>query len=112
MEAALADIHTIEITIATRSVEIDDVQVEQGQSIALLNGRLAVSGDSIEEVLIQALEKLELEDSELVTFYYGEDLQVSQANHLSDNVRERWDHLEIELHEGGQPHYHLIISVE
>jgi DAK2 domain fusion protein YloV len=112
MEAALADIHTIEITIATRSVEIDDVQVEQGQSIALLNGRLAVSGDSIEEVLIQALEQIELEDSELVTFYYGEDLQVSQANHLSDNVRERWDHLEIELHEGGQPHYQLIISVE
>jgi DAK2 domain fusion protein YloV len=112
MESALEDLDTIEITIATRSVEIDDVEVEEGQSIALLNGRLAVAGDSIEDVLIRSLDQVELDQSELVTFYYGEDLQANQANQLSDLVRQRWDHLEIELHEGGQPHYQLIISVE
>jgi DAK2 domain fusion protein YloV len=112
MEGALDDLHTIEITVATRSVEIDDVEVEQGQSIALLNGRLAVAGDSIEDVLLQSLEQVDLNQSELVTFYYGEDLQANQANRLSDLVRDRWDHLEFEMHEGGQPHYQLIVSVE
>ncbi|MGD8604071.1 MAG: DAK2 domain-containing protein [Anaerolineales bacterium] len=112
MEAALDDVATIEITIATRSVEIDEVEVQEGQSIALLNGRLAVAGDSIEDVLVRSLEQADLEQAELVTFYYGEDVQSNQANQLSDLVRQRWDHLEIEMHEGGQPHYQLIISVE
>lgn len=112
MEGALGDLDTIEITIATRSVEIDDVQVEEGQSIALLNGRLAVAGDTIDDVLIRSLEQVDMEQAELVTFYYGEDLQANQANRMSDLVRQRWDHLEIEMHEGGQPHYQLIISVE
>jgi DAK2 domain fusion protein YloV len=112
MEAALTDIDTIEITTATRSVEIDDVDVQEGQSIALLNGRLAVAGDSIQDVLLESLEQVDLKQAELVTFYVGEDLQSNQANRLKDMVRERWDHLEIEMHEGGQPHYQLIISVE
>lgn len=112
METALSDIQTIEITIATRSVEIDGVNVEEGQSIALLNGRLAVSGDSLETVLMEALEKADLDEAELVTFYYGEDLNANQANRLADVVRKRWEHLEFEMHEGGQPHYQLIISVE
>ena len=112
MEAALESIQSAAITTATRSVEIDDVKVEIGQVIGLLNGKLACSGQSIEEVLTNILKEASTEKYELITLYYGEDLNAMQANQLADIVREIYPKQEIEVHEGAQPHYQLILSVE
>jgi len=112
MQAGLGDIQTGELTVATRSVEIDGVAVEEGQVIGLLNGKLAVSGDDLAESLFELLELSEVNLAELITLYYGEDLSVMVANNIADMVRERWSNLEVELVEGGQPHYQLIFSVE
>jgi DAK2 domain fusion protein YloV len=112
MHAALDDVQSGEITIATRSVEIDGVAVEEGQVIGLLNGKLAVSGNDLAETLFEMLEISNADQAELITLYYGEDLSVMLANKISDMVRERWSNLEVELVEGGQPHYQLILSIE
>jgi DAK2 domain fusion protein YloV len=112
MEAALQDVQSGELTVATRSVEIDGVAVEEGQVIGLLNGKLAVAGNDIAESMLELLELSDANQAELITLYYGEDLSVMLANKISDMVRERWSHLEVELVEGGQPHYQLIFSVE
>jgi dihydroxyacetone kinase-like predicted kinase len=53
-----------------------------------------------------------VDHSELITLYYGEDLSIMVANKIADVVRERWPELEVELVEGGQPHYQIIFSVE
>ncbi len=112
MAAALESIQSAAITTATRSVEIDDVKVEMGQVIGLLNGKLACSGQSIEEVLTDILKEASTEKFELITLYYGEDLNSMQANQLVDIVREIYPKQEIEVHDGSQPHYQLIISIE
>jgi len=112
MEAALESIQSAAITTATRSVEIDDVKVEEGQVIGLLNGKLACSGQSIEAVLIEILKEASTDDYELITLYYGEDLNAMQANQLADIVRDIYPKQEIEVLEGGQPHYQLILSIE
>ncbi len=112
MEEAMADVVTGEITRATRTVEIDGVQVREGQYIALVDGKLLLGGDDLEEVLLDLLERADVEDRELVTMFYGEALSKTQANRLGDAVRERFPHLEVELQEGGQPHYFLILSIE
>jgi dihydroxyacetone kinase-like predicted kinase len=112
MRAALDDVQTGELTIATRSVEIDDVAVKEGQVIGLLDGKLAVAGDDLATTLFDMLELSDANQAELITLYYGEDLSVMHANKISDKVRERWSNLEVELVEGGQPHYQLIFSVE
>ncbi len=112
MEAALESIQSAEITTATRSVEIDDVKVEMGQVIGLLNGKLACSGQSIEEVLTDILKEASTEKHELITLYYGEDLNAMQANQLADIIREIYPEQETEVHEGAQPHYQLILSIE
>jgi DAK2 domain fusion protein YloV len=112
MKSALEDIQSGELTIATRSVEIDGVAVKQGQVIGLLNGKLAISGDDLTESLIEMLAMADVEQSELITLYYGEDLSIMHANKIADVVRERWPALEVELIEGGQPHYQIIFSVE
>ena len=101
-----------EITVATRSVEIDGVEVEQGQVIALLDGKLVCSAKSVEEGCMCLLEKANAKEHELITLFFGEDLTATEANRISDKVRETYPGQEIEVQDGGQPHYQFIISVE
>jgi hypothetical protein len=112
MKQALEHVIAIEITTATRSVEIEGVTVEKGQVIALINGKLEVSTDSVEGACLQALQKAGAADYELITLFYGEDLSLAEANRIADVIRAAYPKQEIELQEGGQPHYQFIISVE
>ncbi len=112
MIKSIEDVITIEITTATRTVEIDGVSVEQGQVIALVNGKLAISTASVEESCLGALEKAGTADHELITLFYGEDLSLTEASRIVDAVRKAYPAQEVELQDGGQPHYQFIISVE
>jgi len=112
MRQAVGGVKTIEVTVATRTVELDGVQVQEGQVIALLNGKLSVSGDDLEAVLLQALEKADAPQAELISLYYGAGLTAIQANKLGDRVREKWPRVEVEIVRGGQPHYQFIASLE
>lgn len=112
MTRALDDVTTGEITIATRSVEIDGVAVEKGQVIALMNGSVVLSAASVEQACFGLLEKANAADYELITLFYGEDLAPTEANRIVDLIRAAYPSQEIELRYGGQPHYQLIISVE
>ncbi|HBG74088.1 MAG: hypothetical protein A2X25_08175 [Chloroflexi bacterium GWB2_49_20] len=112
MNRALEEVITGEITVATRTVEIDGVSVEKDQVIALLNGKLVFSTNKIEAAVLGMLEKASATDYELITLFFGQDLPASEANRIADLVRAAYPSLEIELQDGGQPHYQFIISVE
>ena len=112
MTDAVNDVETGEITIATRSVEVDNVQVEKGQVIALHNGKLISSSQTIDEACEALLAAADTNDYERITFFYGEDIETGQVNQLADKVRSIYPDHEIEVHEGGQPHYQLIIAIE
>jgi len=112
MNKSLALVKAGEITIATRSVEIDGVNVEQGQVIALLDGKLVCSAKSVEESCLCMLGKAKADEHELITLFYGEDLSATDANRIADKVREAYPGQELEVQDGGQPHYQFIISVE
>jgi fatty acid kinase len=112
MIKALENVRTGEITTATRSVEIDGVKVETGQVIALLNGKLVASASSVEEGCLALLEKANAAEHELITLFYGQDISHADANRIADTIRNKYPGQEVELQEGGQPHYQFIISVE
>jgi DAK2 domain fusion protein YloV len=112
MTRAIDHVVAGEITVATRTVEIDGVNVREGQVIGLLNGKLAVSSDSLEHACLELLEKANAADYELITLFYGKDLKNLEANRIADLVREKYPAQEIEVQEGGQPHYQFIISIE
>jgi len=112
MNKAIDEVTTIEVTTATRTVEIDGVSVEEGQVIALVNGKLAVSTASVEQACLQALQKAEAANFELITLFFGEGVKATEANRIVDVVRSAYPSQEIELQDGGQPHYQFIISVE
>ncbi len=112
MTKSLASVKSGEVTTATRSVEIDGVNVKEGQVIALLDDKLVASAKSVEEGLLDLLKKASAEEHELVTLIYGEEMNQSEANRIVDVVRQAYPNLEIELQDGGQPHYQFIVSIE
>jgi dihydroxyacetone kinase-like predicted kinase len=112
MNNSLDDVETGEITTATRSVEIDGVVVNEGEIIALHNGKLVLSAESLEEACLGLLEKADAEDYELITLFYGQDAPKPEVNRIADIIREKYPDHEIEIQEGGQPHYQFIVSIE
>lgn len=112
MIKALENVRTGEITIATRSVEIDGVKVESGQVIALLDGKLVAAAGSVEEGCLAFLEKANAAEHELITLFYGQDMTHAEANRIADTIRHKYSGQEVEVQEGGQPHYQFIIAVE
>ena len=112
MKAAINDVDTGEITTATRTVEIDGVEVNEGQIIALLNGKLVLSCSDVQEACFGLLEKAEAENHELITLFYGNSIQEPEAGRIADAIRATYPELEVEVQDGGQPHYHFILSIE
>lgn len=112
MIKALAAVKTGDITVAVRNVEIDGVNVKEGQVIALLDGKLVASSNSVEEAVAVFLEKAEAAEHELITFYFGQDMPPAEANRIADVMRKKYGEQDIEVQEGGQEHYQFIISVE
>lgn len=112
MEQALKLVKTGEITRATRTVEIDGVDVKEGEIIALADGRLCSSGPDESAVLDELLEQLEMADAGIISLYFGADISVGQAAETADHIRALFPDVEVELVEGGQAHYHYILGVE
>jgi hypothetical protein len=112
MERARLGVRTGELTTATRSVEIDGVAVREGQVIGMIDGRMVVAGDTLEQALLDLLQAGGADQAELVTAYVGKDLPSSIAEQLVARIRESYPALEVETHFGGQPHYPLLLSIE
>ena len=112
MKEAMTEVETGEITTAVRTVEIDGVQVEKGEVIALHNGKLVTSTRTIDDACEKLLIAADAEDFERITLFYGENMKQAQVNQLADKIRSIYPDHEIEVHEGGQPHYQLIIAIE
>ena len=112
MNTALSEVETGEITIATRSVEIDGVQVEEGQTIGLLNGKLVTANSKLEDACLDLLKKAHVNHFELITLFYGADINRNDVDRIADNIRRVYPEQEVEVQNGDQPHYQFIIAIE
>jgi len=112
MTDALDDVETGEVTVATRSVEIDGVQVQEGQIIALLNGKLVLASYDLEEACLDLLKTAHADHFELVTLFYGDNIPKAEVIRIADAIRRTYPEQEIEVQEGCQPHYQFIIAIE
>jgi len=112
MEQAAEEVQTVEITVATRSVQLNKVNVKEGEIIGLLNDTLVASGRSPEQVVRDVFRQMKAEDYEIITIYYGEGVTQEEAQALAARISQDYPEQEIELVHGGQPHYLYIISVE
>lgn len=112
MTAALDEVETGEITIATRSVEIDGVPVTEGQIIGLHNGRLVIATENLEDACLGLLKKAHADHFELITLFYGANVAKKEVFRIVDIIRAQYPDQEVEVQEGCQPHYPFIIAIE
>jgi DAK2 domain fusion protein YloV len=112
MISVLNDVETGEITTATRTVEIDGVNVKEGQIISLLNGKLVLASNNLKNATLGLLKKAHADHFELITLFYGMDVSRLEVDDIADAIRKKYPGQEIEVQDGGQPHYQFIISIE
>ncbi len=100
------------ITYAIRDTRIDQKEIRQNDIIGLGDdGLLAVSQD-VEQTALDSVAALVDEDSELISIYYGNQVQEEKAEELLAAVQEKFPDCDVELNYGGQPIYYYILSVE
>jgi len=112
MSKAKSQVKSVEITRAVRSTQLGGLKIKKKQPIGFLDGDLVAVGDKIPEVLDQVLARLNLDDAEVITIYYGADTQLDKAEEISSSIGEQHPHLQVEVVQGGQPYYNYIISIE
>ena len=112
MTEAAANIQTAEITTAVRTVQIGNVRVREGDFIGLVNGDLVIAGHDMAHVIGETLQRMNIDRYEIVTLYYGEQVTHQEAEETARRIKEKYSHPEIEVVDGGQPHYPYIISAE
>jgi len=112
MKNSLQDVETAEITVATRNATINDIEVKEGEVIGLLNGKLIFASNSIVETCLSLLNSAKTDEKERITLFYGDNVKISEVDQIAEKIQAVYPSHEIEIHEGGQPHYKLIIAVE
>jgi dihydroxyacetone kinase-like predicted kinase len=112
MLRAAQQVQTVEITRAARDTNLNGFQIRPGDVMGLFNDELVSVGQTDDEVALDVLAKVNASAHELITVYFGQDSSAERATALADKIRANYPHLELEIHEGGQPYYTYIISLE
>jgi uncharacterized protein len=112
MTNAAATIETGEITVAVRSTLVNGITVQDGDFIGLVDGKIKTKGTSLPEVLEATLEEMHAKEREIITIYYGDLVSPGEAQSTAGEIASIYSAQEVELVDGGQPHYHYIVSAE
>jgi DAK2 domain fusion protein YloV len=110
MEEAAAAVRSGSVARASRTTTIGALEVEQGQFLGLVEGEPVTAGAALEPVAREVIERLLDGTAEVLTILLGD--EVSDADELADGLRTAHPELEVEVHEGGQPHYPLLFGAE
>ena len=110
MDEAVAAVATGAVTTASREVELNGLAVRKGAFLGLLEGEPVAGGSAFDEVAAAVVERLLAEPREVLTLLTGEDAPT--LNGLLDRIAERYPEGRVDVQDGGQPNYHLLLSAE
>jgi len=112
MISVLQDVKTIQMTYAVRDTQFNEFDIKKYNVLGVIDGEIAAVGEKLEKVIFDSLEKSVNEDSEIFTIYYGDEIEKSDAEELAEKIEEKYEDLEVEIYNGGQPLYYYIFSIE
>lgn len=112
MTEILSDVKTGQVTYAIRDTSIDGHEIAEGNILGLGDDQIKAVEADVMSCATKLIDELVDEDSELITVYYGEDVSKEDAEAFVAYIEEKYDACDVELHEGGQPLYYYILSVE
>ncbi|RKJ68469.1 DAK2 domain-containing protein [Roseburia sp. 1XD42-69] len=112
MNQEIALVKTGQVTYAVRDTEIDDKEIHQGDYMGLGDKTILSVGRDKKQTTQEMIDAMVDDDTGIVSIYYGEEAKEEEAEELSGYITEKYPHVEVEIHEGGQPIYYYIISAE
>ena len=112
MEEAIETVRTGRVTEAVRGVTLNGVTVEPGMLVGMLERKVVAAGDDVGEVMMSLVEAARPEEGGLVTLYRGAPLGADAASRIAGEIETAFGEAEVELVDGGQPHYHFLVAVE
>lgn len=112
MTASLSDVVSGSVTLAVRDTTIDGLDIHENDFLGMVDGSIVVSNPDMAATLKTTFDHMIDEDSEIVTIFIGEDGSSEVAQGLADYLEEKYEDIEVELHQGDQPVYPYLMSVE
>ncbi len=112
MQDAIKNVKTGQVTYAVRDTHIDDKEIHEGDIMGIGDQGILAVGQSVEETTKELLAKLVDDDSELISLYFGQDVQEADAEVFAANVEALYPDVDVDIHMGGQPIYYYVLSVE
>ena len=112
MTASLADVKSGSITTAVRDTTIDGLEIHENDNLGMVDGKIVVSNPDMMETLESTFERMLDEDSEIVIIYLGEEGDKELAQAVAEKLEEQFEDVEVEIHQGDQPVYPYLFSVE
>jgi len=101
-----------EITNSIRDTKIEGLSIKKDDFMGLVDGNIKVSDSELNKVLMDTIDQMMDEESEIVTLIFGEDIEEKEAQEISDQIENNYEDIEVQIHNGGQPVYPYLISVE
>ena len=114
LKELMKSVKTGSVTYAVRDTELEgsNQKVEAGNKLGLIEGKIKEVGADTYEVAEKVIENMVDEDSELITVFYGEDINEDEVNGFISKLEEKYDECDVQCYKGDQPLYYFFISVE
>ena len=112
MTASLSDVVSGSVTLAVRDTSIDGLEIHKDDNLGMVDGKIVVSNPDVTATLKATFAKMIDEDSEIITIYVGEDGSQDLAEEMADYLESTYEDIEVEIHDGKQPVYPYLMSVE
>ena len=112
MIEGIGNVKTGQVTYAVRDTHIDDKEIHEGDIMGIGDSGILAVGQSVEETTKEMLAQLVDEDTELISLYYGQDVQEESAANFAQEIEDLYPDVDVDVHSGGQPIYYYVLSVE
>ena len=112
MTEAITTVKTGQVTYAVRDTKIDDKEIHEGNIMGIGDAGILAVGEDLEATTLEMFRELVDDMSEIISIYYGEEVDEAVAGELGEKVGEMFPECDVEVHFGGQPIYYYVVSVE
>ncbi|WP_080874794.1 DAK2 domain-containing protein [Oceanobacillus timonensis] len=112
MEEAGKQVRSGQITYAIRDTQIDGIDIAKGHFMGIDEGKIVTTHKEKQQAAEALIDQMISDDAEILTILFGEDVSEEEVEALESYVEEKYDEIEVEVHQGEQPIYSYIFSVE
>lgn len=112
MNKSIEKVKTVQITYSVKDTTFDDVEIKKDEILGVSDGNIVSVGDDLHDITMETVKTAIDDETEIVTIYFGEDVEEEVANNLAAEIEELLEFGDVEVYYGGQPLYYYLISIE